>query len=50
VSLRPRPRLETLAIDGAPAAASELAQVFLQNGFEAEGEKLVLWPSAAQHA
>jgi len=48
VSLRPRPRLETLMIDGAPAAASELAEVFRQNGFEVEGEKLVLWPSAAQ--
>ncbi|MDZ7269258.1 MAG: DEAD/DEAH box helicase [candidate division KSB1 bacterium] len=48
--LRPRPRLEVQEIDGSPAAGSELAHAFLQQGFETEGGKLVLWPSAVQRA
>ncbi len=43
--LRPRPRLEILQVNDAAAAACAFAETFAQNGFEREGEKLVLWPS-----
>ncbi len=43
--LRPRRRLEIDQIDGTNAGSHELAVVFIQHGFEREGEKLVLWPS-----
>ncbi len=44
-ALRPRPRLEILEVNDAPAAECVFAGTFVQGGFEREGEKLVLWPS-----
>ena len=44
--LKPRNRIEVLQIDGRPAAASRHAHAFTQNGFETEGDGLILWPSA----
>ncbi|MFQ6114118.1 MAG: hypothetical protein ACE5NG_08510 [bacterium] len=43
--LRPRKRIEILHINETPATGSPLAKNFLQNGFERDGKKLVLWPS-----
>ncbi|MFQ5651585.1 MAG: DEAD/DEAH box helicase [bacterium] len=43
--LRPRKRLEIARINCQPAAECQLAEVFVRNGFEREGEKLLLWPS-----
>jgi ATP-dependent Lhr-like helicase len=43
--LRPRPRIEVLQVNEAPAAECAFAEIFVQNGFEREGDKLVLWPS-----
>ena len=42
---RPKKRLEIESIDNKPAAGHELATTFTQNGYEIEGDKLVLWPS-----
>lgn len=44
--IRPRKRIEILSIDDAPAATSPTSAAFLRQGFEVEGDKLVLWPSA----
>ena len=44
-TLRSRPRIEVESINGAPASKSSFVEVFMKNGFEIEGEKLVLWPS-----
>jgi ATP-dependent Lhr-like helicase len=49
--LRPRRRIEIAQINEQPASeclpaqAGKLAEAFLRNGFERDGEKLVLWPS-----
>ncbi len=43
--LRPRRRIEIAQIHEQPAAECKLAEAFLRNGFERDGEKLVLWPS-----
>lgn len=45
-ALRSRARIEILQINGENAKTNKLAETLLQNGFESEGEKLVLWPSA----
>lgn len=45
VERRPRKRLEIEKIDGTDARESGYATEFLQQGFEVEGKKLVLWPS-----
>jgi len=44
--IRPRKRIEIASVDDAPAAASPMATALLRHGFEIEGEKLALWPSA----
>ncbi len=44
-TLRPRQRLEAERVNETPVSTSQLAEVFIKNGFENEGEKLVLWPS-----
>ncbi|NOY59965.1 MAG: hypothetical protein GXO75_13695 [Calditrichaeota bacterium] len=44
--LRPRKKLEIAFIDENPAAKSPFAPEFFRNGFETDGNKLVLWPSA----
>lgn len=46
--LRPRRRVEIAEINGKAAGQCKLAEVFVQNGFERHGEKLVLWPSGAE--
>ena len=43
--LRPSRRIEIEWIDQHQAAGSDLANDFLSQGFEQEGNKLVLWPS-----
>jgi ATP-dependent Lhr-like helicase len=43
--LRPRKRIEIIQINDQPAATCKLAEVFVYNGFERDGDKLVLWPS-----
>ncbi|MGH7495475.1 MAG: DNA glycosylase AlkZ-like family protein [bacterium] len=43
--LRPRSRIEILQVNEAPAAECAFAETLVQNGFEREGEKLLLWPS-----
>jgi ATP-dependent Lhr-like helicase len=43
--LRPRPRIEVLRVNEAPAAECPFAETLVQNGFECEGESLMLWPS-----
>ncbi|MCZ6820785.1 MAG: hypothetical protein O7G31_15045, partial [Calditrichaeota bacterium] len=43
--IRPRRKIEIEEINGQPATACKLAEVFLRNGFERDGSKLVLWPS-----
>lgn len=43
--IRPRRRIDVLHINNQPAAECKLAEAFLRNGFEKDGEKLVLWPS-----
>lgn len=43
--IRPRRRIEIESIDGHPAAGCSLVEAFMRNGFERDGEKLVLWPS-----
>ena len=43
--LRPRKRIEILQINDQPATESRLTECIVRNGFEREGEKLVLWPS-----
>jgi len=45
IFFRPRKRLELCAIDDEPAAHHPLATIFINHGFEKEGEKLILWPS-----
>ncbi len=44
--IRPRKRIEILSVDDAPAVTSPMMKALLQHGFEIEGDKLVLWPSA----
>jgi len=44
--LKPAGHIEIHQIDHRPAAASPAAEVLVQNGFEKDGTKLVLWPSA----
>ncbi len=41
-----RQRMEVSLIDGKVAVNSPVAQIFTKNGFEINGDKLVLWPSA----
>jgi ATP-dependent Lhr-like helicase len=43
--LRPRKRIEIEFIDHDIAPNSQYGKKFISNGFEREGEKLVLWPS-----
>ena len=43
--LRPRKRIEIEFIDHDMASSSQYGKDFISNGFEREGEKLVLWPS-----
>ena len=43
--LRSRNRLEISRLNNRPAAASPFAEQFIKNGFEKDGERLVLWPS-----
>ena len=45
---RPRKKIEISQIDGKSAAKSKHLQLFVDNGFEIDGENLVLWPSKAQ--
>ncbi len=42
---RPGKKLEVLMIDDQLAIESDLKNIFVRNGFEQEGNKLVLWPS-----
>jgi len=42
---RPKKRLEIETVDNKAAAQHELAAVFTANGYETDGDKLVLWPS-----
>jgi hypothetical protein len=42
---RPRRKIVISLIDGQDAVQSSLAEELLKNGFEKDGEKLVLWPS-----
>ncbi len=44
--LRPANRIEISEIDTRPASASPVAMHLLNRGFEKDGGKLVLWPSA----
>jgi hypothetical protein len=44
--LKPAGRIEIHQIDNRPAAASPVAEDLVKNGFEKDGTKLVLWPSA----
>jgi len=44
-SLRPRRRIEISQINEQAASECKLAEAFVRNGFERDGEKLVLWPS-----
>jgi len=44
--LKPFGRLAIHQIDDRPAAASPAAEELIKNGFEKDGAKLVLWPSA----
>ena len=43
--IRARKKLDISQIDGRPAAESELANLFIEYGFEIDGQHLVLWPS-----
>lgn len=44
--LRPRRKIEIESIDAVPAGQSELTAAFLDAGYERDGDRLVLWPSA----
>jgi ATP-dependent Lhr-like helicase len=44
--LKPVNRIEIRQINNLPAAKSPLANLLLETGFEKDGERLVLWPSA----
>jgi ATP-dependent Lhr-like helicase len=43
--LRPRKKIDITQINGRPAAKHELSSLFQDNGFEIDGDGLVLWPS-----
>ncbi|MGD9898933.1 MAG: DEAD/DEAH box helicase [Calditrichaceae bacterium] len=45
-ALTSRQRMEISLIDGKAAVKSLVAQIFIKKGFEINGDKLVLWPSA----
>jgi ATP-dependent Lhr-like helicase len=44
-ALRPRRKIEIAQINEAAATKCKLADAFVRNGFERDGERLVLWPS-----
>lgn len=44
-NLRPRKKIKILQIDDEPATQFTKIDLFVKNGFERSGEKLVLWPS-----
>jgi len=43
---KPAGRIEIHQIDNRPATASPAAEFLVEYGFEKEGDRLVLWPSA----
>ena len=45
--LKPVNRIEIRQVNNLPAAKSPLANLLLETGFEKDGARLVLWPSAA---
>ncbi len=44
-AIRPRQRIEVEQLNESAASTSSFIEAFIKNGFEIEGEKLVLWPS-----
>ena len=45
--IKPANRLEIHHINSQPAASSPMADQLIESGFEKDGAKLILWPSAA---
>lgn len=44
--LRPKNRIQISQINNQPAARTQFAAYFLKNGYEQDGDTLVLWPSS----
>ena len=44
-TIRPKKKIEIETIDEVPSVKSNIAEIFYEEGFEREGNVIVLWPS-----